>query len=305
MKETTLVVVIGSLRGGNHTWNTMINNLLRPFNADLALLNDSFPQESNQNLLIEHAKYIWEMGKYNNWKLYYEQVCENQSWYEFFCKSRKSGIGGGIDDFKGSGAIIFAFRYFLKANFLNVLLSYDRIILTRSDYFYLQPHPVNNNDCCYVTEGEDYGGITDRHYIFPSTLSNKVLGIVEFIDKNAQTFVDSDLYFNPESLLKFYYQQIGIFDNIKRCMRVQFTTATKTDQTRWAVPSHYLPITYITNNEQLYIKYFSEYLIAKQNFEQTYFNPQRIYYPPVPSNEAYQFNSQTKKWSVNIRTTYN
>ena len=35
--EKTLVILIGDSRGGEKTWHTMYDHLLKPFNADLAL----------------------------------------------------------------------------------------------------------------------------------------------------------------------------------------------------------------------------------------------------------------------------
>ena len=49
-----------------------------------------------------------------------------------------------------------------------VLDRYDRFVLTRSDFFWLSSHPpldVLDPDMIWVPEGQDYGGLNDRHLV--------------------------------------------------------------------------------------------------------------------------------------------
>jgi hypothetical protein len=249
MNEKTLVILLGNARGGEPTWQTMYEHLLNVYNADLALLFGE--KEDRIESLYSKAKYIWELKEYSDWYDYYNEFCDGE-WLAFYEKNKNHGTGGGIKDFIGSGAIIFAFRHYLKNNFKHIADQYNRIILTRSDYFYIDNHPILPNDKVYILEGEEYGGITDRHHIFPSSLWNEVLGVVEFLSSNPNVIG------NPETVLKHMFMHSNI--NYDYCKRVQFTVALPSDSTRWCKANGTLP-----ENPELLIKYRSEYDMALRN----------------------------------------
>jgi hypothetical protein len=164
MKEKTLVILIGNARGGEETWNTMYENLLKPYKADLALC---FGESKNKSAsLYNKAKFIWEIPEYQNWRDYYDKNFD-RSWDGFMNqhKFKNASLMGGIDKYHGSGAIIFAFRHFILKNKINVINTYNRIILTRSDFYYIDKHPLLKLGNLYAVEGEGYGGISDRHFI--------------------------------------------------------------------------------------------------------------------------------------------
>jgi hypothetical protein len=255
--ERTLVILLGNARGGEKTWYTMFENLIQPYNADLALLFGE--TTSRDNSLFKAAKYVWEVPEYINWADFYINNCTG-NWREFYDKNKDTGISGGIDGYIGSGSIIFAFRHHLKLNYSEILLQYDRIILTRSDHYYLFEHPVLPNDAFYIVEGEDYGGVCDRHHIFPSHMYEDVLGIVDYICSPDSLQLSN---VNPERALLEYYKHNGLFSNIKRSMRVQFTVKLDDDQTRWQHGQQRM-----LDNNDLFLKYPNEYKIALSNKQQ-------------------------------------
>lgn len=252
--EKTLVILLGNARGGEKTWHTMFENLIKPHNADLALLFGE--TSSKDNILYRSAKYVWEVPEYANWADFYNNNCSG-NWREFYNKNNNTGISGGIDDYKGSGAIIFAFRHHLILNYSEILLQYDRIILTRSDHYYLFEHPILSNDAFYIVEGEDHTGVCDRHHIFPSHMYKEALGIVDYICSPESLHLNN---VNPERALFEYYKHIGLHSNIKRCMRVQFTVKLDDDQTRWSRGQARMP-----GHDDLLLKYPNEYEIAINN----------------------------------------
>ena len=236
MNTKTLIVLLGSARGGEETWKSMYKYLLEPLSADLALL---FGKTSDKKAsLYKKAKFIWEIEEYSDWWDYYTKYFSNRI-YDIYKHNEIEGLGGGIGKFRGSGAIIFALRHFLKNNFKNVLLNYDRIILTRSDFYYIDFHPNLKNDAFYILEGEGYGGVTDRHHIFPSSMTDKILSINEFLDKkeNYKYLLTKNL--NPERALTEYYKNINIFEQIKFCKRVQFIVAKRNESKRWSYTKGY------------------------------------------------------------------
>ena len=257
MNTKTLIVLLGSARGGEETWKSMYKYLLEPLSADLALL---FGKTSDKKAsLYKKAKFIWEIEEYSDWWDYYTKYFSNRI-YDIYKHNEIEGLGGGIGKFRGSGAIIFALRHFLKNNFKNVLLNYDRIILTRSDFYYIDFHPNLKNDTFYILEGEGYGGVTDRHHIFPSSMTDKVLSINEFLDKkeNYKYLLTKNL--NPERALTEYYKNINIFEQIKFCKRVQFIVAKRNESKRWSYTKGYK-----FNSNTLLIKYQKEYYTALKN----------------------------------------
>ena len=257
MNTKTLIVLLGSARGGEETWKSMYKYLLEPLSADLALL---FGKTSDKKAsLYKKAKFIWEIEEYSDRWDYYTKYFSNRI-YDIYKHNEIEGLGGGIGKFRGSGAIIFALRHFLKNNFKNVLLNYDRIVLTRSDFYYIDFHPNLKNDAFYILEGEGYGGVTDRHHIFPSSMTDKILSINEFLDKkeNYKYLLTKNL--NPERALTEYYKNINIFEQIKFCKRVQFIVAKRNESKRWSYTKGYK-----FNSNTLLIKYQKEYYTALKN----------------------------------------
>lgn len=256
----TLIVLLGNARGGERTWETMYDNLLSPYNADLALC---FGKTGKKVASLYHrAKYIWEISEYNNWKQYYKTFMDDSGyWEKSFISGATTGLAGGLDQYIGSGAIIFALRHFLKFNYLDIINQYDRIILTRSDYFYIQQHPILDNNHIWIVEGEDYGGITDRHHIFPTKYASQMLGVIDYM--NTEIGYDQISKYhkpNPEVVLKLSFQYFNIQSLIQRFPRCQFTVAIDADTTRWQPKTRLLP-----NEDNIYIKYISEYQQAIRN----------------------------------------
>ena len=257
MNIKTLVVLIGSARGGEETWSSLYKYLLNPLSADLALL---FGTSNNKtSSLYKKAKYVWEIDEYEDWWDYFKKYF-SYTLFNIYKKNEIEGLGGGIKNFKGSGAIIFALRHFLKTNFKHELLKYDRIILSRSDFYYIDFHPNLKNDFFYIVEGEKYGGVSDRHHIFPTSIIDKVLSINEFLDnkKNYDYLISKKL--NPERALYEYYKNNGLLEKIKFCKRVQFIVSKENESKRWSYTKGFK-----FNSKTLLIKYQREYYQALIN----------------------------------------
>jgi hypothetical protein len=257
----TIVVLIGNARGGETTWGTLYKNLLDVYEADLALC---FGQSENkQSSLYQRANYIWEIPEYKDWREYYKNL--DGFWEKSFMLGEKTGLAGGLGDICGSGAVIFAFRHFLKNNYIDILKSYNRIILTRSDQFYTQPHIILPNDNIWAVEGEDYNGITDRHHIFPSKYLEEMLGVIDYMNtETGYKQISEKNHPNPELVLSLSLEYFKVNELIKRFNRFQFTVATKDDQTRWS--RGILPV---PHHDNLYIKYESEYFSTLHNINKT------------------------------------
>lgn len=269
--EKTLTILIGSARGGEETWETMYRHLLVPYESDLALCFGA--TDSKESSLYRKAKYQWEIPEFENWREYYEQIFR-EGWDRVFVHQKSNGPGGGIDDCSGSGAIIFAFRDFILREKKETLMRYDRIILTRSDHYYLAPHPILPLGFLHIVEGENYGGITDRHHIFDSSMMENVLGISEYLcspDNSNHLISIKDL--NPERALLEFFRSTGIDQKINRFKRVQFTVAEVGDLTRWKKAKGGFSE---STSPTLMLKYEGEYFRTKENVNRLFWLKRRL-----------------------------
>jgi hypothetical protein len=252
--EKTIVVLTGNARGGEKTWNSMYNNLLDPYNADLALCFGYDEQKSSS--LYSRAKYVWEIPEYDKWEDYYIENLGEGWWKKSFELGSNTGFSGLYGTY-GSGAIYAAFKHYLLNYKKEILLEYDRIIITRSDYFYINPQPILSNEFFWAPTGEDYGGICDRYHSFPSKDISIALGIVDYYINTEYLMEDlkeNYPWINLESSYYHHFKRNNYINKVKRFPRVQLLVKTETDSTRWGCTNTTLPY-----NEDLFIKYQSEY----------------------------------------------
>lgn len=256
---STLVCVVGNARGSDVAWESLLNNVIKPLNADLAIL---FGAQQSCDFLETIATYNWNFDEPQDWGDLFDEICSEHnitnSWRETAQKTSYEGLWGGAmlheHVMKGSGAIAILLRHMLLSH-LDTMLQYDTIILTRSDHLYLAEHHIIDRDNIFVPRGEDWWGITDRHYVFPSACCNDVLGVAFWLMKNHSKITECiSRHHNPEQLLKLYFEDIGIYDKILRCKRCMVTVATEHDQTRWKRAT--VPVPGYNN---LFLKYPHEY----------------------------------------------
>ena len=107
-------------------------------------------------MLKRRAKYIWEVPYKYNWDDYFLKEYSSNIVKNFLVGSEFS-FAGGIKNNPGSGARLFGFRDILLKNYLDIINKYDQIILTRSDFYYIDKHPLLDNKNIWIPEGEDYG----------------------------------------------------------------------------------------------------------------------------------------------------
>ena len=60
MSGSTLICIIGNLRGGDEAWRSMVRHLQQPLGASLALLvSDRDAATYRSSALFAAAKYVW------------------------------------------------------------------------------------------------------------------------------------------------------------------------------------------------------------------------------------------------------
>ena len=248
----TLVILLGDARGGECTWDTLKRYVLDPMNADLALLFDHGPDEKSHPL-FKMAQFHW-CESVNFKKIWDDEANKAGIHNPAYEINPIDNLHGSFDGRKGSGGIIVAFRKVLM-KYEETIRRYDRVILTRSDFFYQCDHPnvIPRPDEVFVPYGEEYGGYTDRHAVFAGQSLGKVVDILEF------TIRSGVLYKNVESVLKAYWESQNI--SVTQFHRTNFSVKLEDDQTRWAKGSNKVWI----NSPGLRLKYPKEYDNAQNN----------------------------------------
>ena len=245
-KKKYLVVLAGSPRGGEKTWNSLIKYVVNHLNADLAVCTtDNF---FNKNLLFEKAKFHWIMKNPNSFEDYYSNFFKG-TWREYLLK------GKGLGLFE-SGLIHFALKDFVYRNYREILEKYEYIIYTRFDQYYVDFHPDLTEDKVFIPEGEDYFGICDRHVVIKSKDSKKYFSIIDYIDSQ-NALLDIPAYPNCESVYKKHLEYSGLINKVERFERISFTSALKNEPTNWRIPTYKI---FLTKN--LMIKYPDEFIGA-------------------------------------------
>tara|TARA_S200000501_G_C20857366_1_gene758262 strand:+ start:881 stop:1753 length:873 start_codon:yes stop_codon:yes gene_type:complete len=244
-----LVILAGSPRGGEKTWQSMYKNLLEPLNADLALCcSDKWDQNIS---LFEKADYKWTFKEFSNYEDYYKNNFKG-NWQKYFETGKDTGL-------YSSGMVHFVFKDIIKKNYLNILKEYKYIVYTRFDQFYVDTHPRAIDGRILIPEGEDYHGICDRHALFPSEFSEEFLSICSFIDSDV-ALQNIKTFNNCETTFLQQLENNGLIKNVKRYKRIQFTSSLRGEHTNWRVAKYKLHL-----YKKLMIKYPEEFITSIKN----------------------------------------
>jgi hypothetical protein len=111
---------------------------------------------------------------------------------------------------------------------------YDRFVLTRSDHFYKCVHDLGKLDPAFiwVPEGQDFGGVTDRHVVCNSGQIMKAIDIYPNVLRHPTKYVDRSLvHANPEQLIALRWKEENLWDDLRRFDPVMFTCAEDGDKT--------------------------------------------------------------------------
>lgn len=224
--------------------------------------------------LYARSKYLWFFPEYDDWADAVDLI-NGPDWRETHLPKMKrfesTGIFGGIKGFKGSGIIVFMIRWFLSRRLQksNVLQKYDTFVITRADHYYLCPHQFTDlevgNGIVWTPEGEDYGGVTDRHVVVSKTDILQTLDVLpSFLSKPFEDTIPLDnnnKNKNAEWLLKQSWIRNGL--KLQKFPRVMATCAAKTDTTRWRVASQ-SKNNMVEGEPTLFKKYKNEWVLANK-----------------------------------------
>jgi hypothetical protein len=162
----TLVCVIGQIRIPELTWDRFKNYVLDELEADLALCLHDGGQTDRDNPYHKNAKYVFEYKNTGCWAKSYDAM--NPGWRDLV-SIPGDWIGNVKEPIerKGTGGVLTFLRWWLYQN-LEKIEKYDRVVVTRSDWFWTAPHPTLDNDHIWIPNAEFHGGLCDRHLVIPS-----------------------------------------------------------------------------------------------------------------------------------------
>lgn len=254
MNKKHLIILAGSPRGGEKTWNSMYKYCLDYLDADLAICCGD---DINKSIsLYKRAKYKWLFSELDNWIKYYT----SNSYYnaiDYLEKGKNTGL-------YNSGVVHFAIKDIILKRYLHIIKKYDYIIYTRFDQYYIDYHPFGATNKILIPEGEDYFGVCDRHAMFHSDYAEKILGICKYINTEDAQKETGD-FLNCEKSYLNHLKYLGLDEKISRIKRFQFTTSNKGDQTRGRVAIYNLWFC-----RGIKLKYPSEFVKSFNNRREKY-----------------------------------
>ena len=180
--ERVLVCILAETRAHQVAWPSFKRHVLDELNADLALAVTIDEKYDYANPFWQHAKYRWvgcTTGRCGRRVSIWLSVgCAQQQGIappEWRAMLRIKGILAGRDPISStrnrampqiSSSVAGCSCTGSKQD--GVLDRYERFIVTRSDFVWLCPHPplsLLDAGSLWIPDGEDYGGLTDRHLV--------------------------------------------------------------------------------------------------------------------------------------------
>lgn len=239
--ERVLVCVLASTRGHRLTFSSFKRHVLDELNGDLALALLIDEKYDYANPFWQHSKYRWTAFDFRDYGeafdlaqrwLCYQHDVPAPDWRSML---RIKGIWqGGIrsPDPQPSASSIQPFCRWLLLQGLKqdeILDRYDRFVITRSDFAWLCPHPpLSVLDCSaiWVPNGEDYGGLNDRHLVASRADVENCLNVIEDVLLHPielyEEIKNQAHWGNNENLLAHHLSRKGVLHKVKRFPYVMY-----------------------------------------------------------------------------------
>lgn len=170
------------------------------------------------------------------------------------------GIKDNVNQHPGSAGILIFFRWFLLQKLIenDLINTYDRFIITRSDFIYQLPHPkIESMDKKYIwiPNSEHYRGYTDRHAVLSKQNIESYLNILNnMVSRSNEYFMKMkpNANWNLESVIKFHLEQNNVKHLVKEFPYIMYSVRNINGTTRWSTGDY-------SNKLGYYIKYKTEF----------------------------------------------
>lgn len=245
--ESVLIIVLPETRGYDLTFDSFKNNFLDSLQADLCLCVGDGQREDKDNPFYKQAKYVWTFEEPSDWSELFDSAQEYKNYqgnWRQLLEIEELWLGeikeGNVRFF--SPAIQLYSRWFLKEQIIanNILEKYDWYIITRSDFIYEVPHiPIEFLDSrfIWVPDGEDYGGLNDRHTVVHRNDIINVLSIADPIIANPDQLYQQMNHrqdWSMEKYVKFAFNNSGLLSRLKRFPYTMYSVRKGDTPTTWS-----------------------------------------------------------------------
>jgi hypothetical protein len=272
-RPKTLVALIGETRGAEVTADSFRINLLDALDADLALCVKA---GEPPNPLYEWARFVWTFPESGDWSSTYDEMAGGRHWRallgfsDFFLDGLEL-----VDDAERPGSsppsrptsdpILHFYRHLLKQSLErdDVLGGYDWLVVTRSDFLWPLPHPdvrLLGDRRLYTLDGEQYGGVCDRHFLIPRRFAPRYLTVTEPIFTQPaelklrieETMAERDWFFlNSERFLAMRLWDLGLWRRVRYLPYFPYLVRPASGVTGWSIGE-------LDQELGLYVKYPAE-----------------------------------------------
>ncbi len=270
MSGRTLVITLGQLRAHQLTWANFKENVLDQLNADLAVCvpNDAFFDFTNP--FYVNARFRWLIPDAPDLSDTFDRIQRllgGSGDWRVLCDVPDHWIGRiAQSNQTGAAAILFILRWFMLDNIRADRLTevYDRFVITRSDYYFLCPHPpleYLDAESLWVPDGEDYGGLCDRHLVVSATNLVASCNLIDELllrpSQMREAMIEKFNTWNIEKVIAFHLTRNGLISRVKRFPYVMFLVRARDDPTATGT-GNYMP------DMDMVVKYTSELYEAER-----------------------------------------
>jgi hypothetical protein len=274
--ERVLVCGLVSTRAHKLTFPSFKRQVLDELDADLALALAIDENYDYGNPFWQHARYRWTSPTFREdygkaYDLAQRWLCAqyNVTPPDWRAMLRVRGYWqGGIRSAEPeptASAILPFCRWLLLRGLQEdrIIDRYDRFVITRPDFIWLCPHPplpILDSNAIWVPEGEDHGGLNDRHLVASRADIERCLdGIKDVLLYPGELYdeiKDQSGYVNDERLLAHHLKREGLLQKVKRFPSVMYTAREVDDESpTWSKG-------YYEGSVGHYIKYEKEFHAA-------------------------------------------
>jgi hypothetical protein len=244
MSKRVLVCIIGQTRAHELTWQNFRLNVLDELNADLAICIGYHQHYDIDNPFFQYAKYRWFFPEQDEFGYELDRISLSLGILPKW--DRLSSIGGqflgGVRGTPGSGALQMIFRWHLREGLCReqLLDAYDQFVITRSDFIYTAPHPnihVLDPQWIWLPDGEDYGGLVDRHTVVSTKDVVRTLSVIEDVLRHPDEWIEimSKMpHQNIECTLRVYFERQGLLARVRRFPYIMYSVRGQKDPSRWS-----------------------------------------------------------------------